>query len=149
MEDDIEVPSRKDYDKKEYRLRKRIMKKINKNCNHARTTKITQKSVLTLILIRKYRISILNTQPKEIILMIAKFLWSTRQEKCWTECYKTYKYNQIYLVYREECESKRPNYNKNQNQSNRDANKSYGIRNRKELHFQNKKLYLANFNIEN
>ena len=44
-----------------------------------------QKACRQLILIRKYRQTILNWIPKDVVLMIAKILWTTYEDVCWQE----------------------------------------------------------------
>lgn len=44
-----------------------------------------QKACYQVILIRKYRQSILSWIPKDVVVMIAKILWSTYEDVCWQE----------------------------------------------------------------
>lgn len=64
-------------------------KKCNRLCLAPRTiirlcnTGICQKACYHLLMIRNFRESILSVIPKDVVRLLAKILWNTKEEACW------------------------------------------------------------------
>lgn len=137
MEQDVDDKLLKDREKTkiQHRMNERIKKVLAKNNNVELRCKYAKKSVLTFLMIRLYHNSILNSQPKEIIKMIAEYIWSTRKDEIWFECYKKIVHQEVMLYICRGFELKNiPKNRPRENITIRDKCQLRGRRNRKRLH---------------
>jgi TPR repeat protein len=58
-------------------------KKFNEQKEVFAGIKKCQNACFILVLIRKHRQSILNSLPKDVIILIGKILWQSREDECW------------------------------------------------------------------